>query len=228
MNPVLTAPEQAPPAPPPPRPGFFAVAWATFLGYLGTVVLAFPLVIALGLEAGWTRGSVGFGHRGAFYRYDGWSWAAEACLGVLAVAVTAAIVGSVLRSRTGWEVPYGWTFLILFATGYAPVLGADPALRRDRIVSLALAAFLLRWRARPSGAEPLTPLGRGAEALRRAVAIAWPWLGPLMAAYVLGYAATHPLRFDATSAPAESASSSTSRASSCDTRSGSRTPAAPP
>jgi hypothetical protein len=106
MNPIVTAPEQAPPAPPP-RPGFFAVAWSTFLGYLLTVVLAFPLIF-LASEAGLglTDRSDSM-ERGVFYRYDGWSWAAEACLGLLAVTVTAAIVGSVVRSRTGWEVPYG-------------------------------------------------------------------------------------------------------------------------
>jgi hypothetical protein len=197
MSPIVTAPEQAPPAPPPPRPGFFAVAWATFLGYLGTVLLAFPLVIALsfaGLDLGDRSGSV---TRGVFYRYDGWSWAAEACLGVLAVAVTAAIVGSVLRSRTGWEVPFGGTFLILFATGYAPVLALTPLYGATGVVSLALAAFLLRWRARPSGAEPLTALGEVPRRFRRKVAIAVAVAGPLMVAYVLGYAATHPLRFDA-------------------------------
>jgi hypothetical protein len=197
MSPVLTAPEQAPPAPPPPRPGFFAVAWATFLGYLLTVVLAIPLIF-LAAEAGLDlmdrSDSI---ERGAFYRYDGWSWAAEACLGLLAVSVTAAIVGSVVRSRTSWEVPYAWTVLILFATGYAPVLALTPLYGATGIVSLALAAILLRWRARPSGAEPLTPLGEVPRRFRRPVAIAVAVLGPLMAAYVLGYAATHPLRFDA-------------------------------
>jgi hypothetical protein len=201
MSPVLTAPEQAPPAPPPPRPGFFAVAWATFLGYLGTVLLAFPLAIAAwfaGLDLGDRSDSVA---RGVFYRYDGWSWAAEACLGLLAVAVTAAIVGSVLRARTAWEVPYGWTFLILLGTGYAPVLALTPLYGATGLLSLAFAAILLRWRARPSGAEPTTPLGEVPRRYRRAVAIGVALAGPLMAAYVLAYAATHPLRFDARSAP---------------------------
>jgi hypothetical protein len=197
MSPVLTAPEHAPPAPAPPRPGFFAVGWATFLGYLLTIVLAIPLIF-LGAEAGLDlmnrSDSI---ERGAFYRYDGWSWAADACLGLLAVSVTAAIVGSVLRSRTSWEVPYGWTFLILLATGYAPVLALTPLYGATGIVSLALATILLRWRARPSGAEPVTPLGEVPRRFRRPVAIAVALLGPLMAAYVLGYAATHPLRFDA-------------------------------
>jgi hypothetical protein len=66
------------------------------------------------------------------------------------------------------------------------------------VVSLAFAAILLRWRARPSGAEPRTPLGEVPRRFRRPVAIAVAVGGPLMAAYVLGYAATHPLRFDAT------------------------------
>jgi hypothetical protein len=172
MSPILTAPEQAPPTAPPPRPGFFAVAWATFLGYLWTVLLALPLAIAAwfaGLDLGDRSDSVS---RGVFYRYDGWSWAAEACLGLMAVAVTAAIVGSVLRARTAWEVPYGWTFLILFGTGYAPVLALTPLYGATGLLSLALAAILLRWRARPSGAEPTTPLGQVPRRYRRAVAIA--------------------------------------------------------
>jgi hypothetical protein len=65
------------------------------------------------------------------------------------------------------------------------------------VVSLALAAILLRWRARPSGAEPVTPLGEVPMRFRRPVAISVALAAPLMAAYVLGYAATHPLRFDA-------------------------------
>jgi hypothetical protein len=197
MSPLVTAPPEAPPAPAPPRPGFFAVAWATLLGYVATALLGIPLALLAG-EAGLDlmdrSDSV---ERGVFYRFDGWSWAAEACLGLLAVSLTAAIVGSVLRSRTSWEVPYGWTFLILLVTGYAPVLALTPLYGATGVVSLALAAILLRWRARPSGAEPLTPLGEVPRRLRRPVAIAVAVLGPLMAAYVLGYAATHPLRFDA-------------------------------
>jgi hypothetical protein len=55
----------------------------------------------------------------------------------------------------------------------------------------------VRWRARPSGAEPTTFLGEVPRRYRRAVAVAIAVAGPLMAAYVLGYAATHPVRFDA-------------------------------
>jgi hypothetical protein len=197
MNPIVTALPEAPPTPPPPRPGFFAVAWATFLGYALTVLLAIPVILlaaGAGLDLIDRSGSVA---RGAFYRYDGWSWAAEACLGLLAVSVTAAIVGSVLRARTAWEVPYGWTFLILLATGYAPVLALTPLYGATGVVSLVLAALLLRWRARPSGAEPTTPLGEVPRRFRRPVAIAVVVAAPLMVAYVLGYAATHPLRFDA-------------------------------
>jgi hypothetical protein len=184
MSPMATAPVWAPPE----RPGYLTVTWATFLGYFYTLLLAFPLVLAgsfAGLDLMDRWDSVG---RGVFYRYDGWSWAAEACLGLLAVGITAAIVGRVLRSRTRWEVPYGTTFLILLVTGYAPVLALTPLYGATGIVSLAFASILLRWRAQPSGAEPMT--------LRRPVAIAVALAGPLMAAYVLAYAATHPLRFD--------------------------------
>ena len=51
MSPVLTAPVEAPPSPPE-RPGYFAVAWATFLGYLFTVILALPLVLAAHVRRG--------------------------------------------------------------------------------------------------------------------------------------------------------------------------------
>jgi hypothetical protein len=47
MSPIATAPAQAPPAPPR-RPGFLSVAWATFLGYCLTVLLAIPLIFVAG------------------------------------------------------------------------------------------------------------------------------------------------------------------------------------
>jgi hypothetical protein len=141
-----------------------------------------------------TSGSIG---RGAFYRYDAWSWAAEASVGLLAVGATALMVGNQLRTRTGWEVSFGETFLILLLTGYAPLLALTPLYGATAVVSLALAAILLRWRAAPSGAEPRTALGQLPQRFRRPVAIAIAVGVPLVAAYVLGYAATHPLRFDA-------------------------------
>ena len=198
MSPVLTAPVEAPPAPPE-RPGYFAVAWATFLGYFFTVVLALPLMFAAflaGLDFQDVTDSVG---RGAFYRYDLWSWGAEACVGLLAVGLTALMVGHQLRTRTGWEVPFGLTFLTLLITGYAPVLALTPLYGATGLASLALAAFVLRRRAEPSGAEPRTALGQVPPRLRRPVAIAVALGAPLMGAYVLGYATTHPLRFDADS-----------------------------
>ena len=196
MSPVLTAPVEAPPSPPE-RPGYFAVAWATFLGYLFTVILALPLVLAAtfaGVDLFDITNSVG---RGAFYLYDPWSWAAEACVGLLAVGLTALMVGHQLRTRTGWEVPFGFAFLTLLITGYAPVLALTPLYGATGLVSLALAAFVLRRRAAPSGAEPRTALGQVPARFRRPVAIALAVGVPLMVAYVFAYAATHPLRFDA-------------------------------
>ena len=196
MSPVLTAPVEAPPSPPE-RPGYFAVAWATFLGYLFTVILAFPLVLAatfVGVDFLDMTDSVG---RGVFYRYDLWSWAAEASVALLAVGLTALMVGHQLRTRTGWEVTFGAVFLTLLITGYAPVLALTPLYGAAGVVSLALAAFILRRRAAPSGAEPRTVLGQVPPRFRRPVATAVAVAVPLMVAYVLGYAATHPLRFDA-------------------------------
>jgi hypothetical protein len=198
MSPVLTAPVEAP-ASPPERPGFFAVAWATFLGYFFTLVVALPVVLAasyVGVSFNDLGDSVG---RGVFYRYDLWSWAAEACVGLLAVGLTALIVGHQLRTRTGWEVTFGDAFLTLLITGYAPVLALTPLYGAAGVVSLGLAAFILRRRAAPSGAEPRTVLGQVPPRFRRPVAIAVAIAVPLMVAYVLGYAATHPLRFDAQS-----------------------------
>ena len=198
MSPVLTAPVEAPPSPPE-RPGYFAVAWATFLGYFYTVLIALPLVLAasyVGVSFNDVTDSVG---RGVFYRYDLWSWAAEACVGLLAVGLTALMVGHQLRTRTGWEVTFGAAFLTLLITGYAPVLALTPLYGATGFVSLALAAFILRRRAAPSGAEPRTVLGQVPLRFRRPVAIAVAVAVPLMVAYVLGYAATHPLRFDAQS-----------------------------
>ena len=196
MSPVLTAPVEAPPSPPE-RPGYFAVAGATFLGYLFTIILALPLVLAatyVGVDLLDITNSIG---RGAFYTYDAWSWAAEACVGLLAVGLTALMVGNQLRTRTGWEVPFGFAFLTLLVTGYAPVLALTPLYGVTGFVSLAIAAFVLRRRAEPSGAEPMTVLGQVPRRFRRPVAISLAVGVPLTVAYVFGYAATHPLRFDA-------------------------------
>jgi len=201
MSPMVTAPVDAPSAPPE-RPGYMAVAWATFIGYLWTVILALPLVFAaafVGLNVYDISGSVG---RGVFYRYDAWSWGAEACVGLIAVGGTALMVGQQLRTRTGWEVPFGVIFLTLLITGYAPVLALTPLYGATAVVSLALAAIVLRWRAAPSGAEPMTALGQVPARFRRPVAIALAVGAPLMAVYALGYGATHPLRFDADSTAA--------------------------
>lgn len=119
MAPTVVAPVEAPPAPPE-RPGYLSVAWATFLGYLFTVFLLFAvaiLALVAGLALNDTSDSVG---RGLFYRYDVWSWGAEACVGVLVVGVTSLMVGSQLHHRTGWEVPFGTTFMTLLLAGYAP------------------------------------------------------------------------------------------------------------
>jgi hypothetical protein len=195
MSPVLTTSVEAPPAPPQ-RPGFFAVAWATFLGYLFTVFLAFPVMgaaVLAGLPVLDARDSV---DRGLFYRYDAWSWGAEACVGLLAVGFTSLMVGHQLRTRTKWEVSFGVTFATLLLTGYAPLLAVTPLYGATAFASLVLAAFVLRRRAQPSGAEPTTPLGQVPRRYRRPVAIALAVGVPLMAVYVLGYAVTHPLRFD--------------------------------
>jgi hypothetical protein len=198
MSPAAIAPVEAPPAPLE-RPGYLKVARATFLGYLFTVVLALPLMVAgffAGLDFLDSTDSVG---RGVFYRYDPWSWTAEACVGLLAVGLTALMVGRQLRTRTGWEVSFAAAFLTLLITGYAPVLALTPLYGATGLVSLALAAFVLRRRAAPSGAEPTTVLGQVPRRFRRPVAVAVAVGVPLMAVYVLGYAATHPLRFDARS-----------------------------
>jgi hypothetical protein len=196
MSPTaVTPPVEAPPAPPE-RPGFFAVAWATFLGYFYAavllLVLGFILVLA-GVGIVDIGGSAG---RGLFYRYDVWSWAAEACAAILITGFTALLVGSSLSSRTRWEVPFGTTFATLLLTGYAPALALTPLYGATAVVSLVLAALVLRWRARPSGAEPMTPLGQVPRHLRRTVAIGLGIAVPLMGAYAVGYALTHPLRFD--------------------------------
>ena len=161
MSPTAVAPVEAPPAPPE-RPGFFSVAVATFLGYLITALLG--VLVALGaFFAGvplWIGPSSG--GRGLFYHYDVWSWGAEACVAIIVLAVTAGMVGGYLRERTGWEVGFGTIFLTLFLTGYAPALALTPLYGATGLVSLLLAAYLLRRLARPSGAEPRTILGPGA------------------------------------------------------------------
>jgi hypothetical protein len=196
MSPAAVVPSvEAPPAPPE-RPGFFAVAWATFLGYFvaAIVLLAVGIVLLFAgvgvVDVGGTAG------RGLFYRYDLWSWAAEVCAAMFIVGLTTVLVDAFLMSHTRWEVPFGTVFLTLLATGYAPALALTPLYGATAVVSLVLAALVLRWRARPSGAEPMTPLGQVPRRFRRTVAIGVAIAVPLMAAYVVGYALTHPLRYD--------------------------------
>ena len=195
MSPTAVAPVEAPPSPPE-RPGFFSVAWATFLGYLTTALVGLVVVLGSLLAGVPLWGGPTSPGRGLFYRYDVWSWGAEACVAIIVLAVTAAMVGAQLRARTGWEVGFGTIVLTLFLTGYAPALAITPLYGATGIVSLLLAAFVLRRLARPSGAEPRTLLGQLPPRLRRPVAIAVLAGVPLMCAYVLGYAATHPLRDD--------------------------------
>ncbi len=190
---AVVPPVEAPPAPPE-RPSFLAVAWATFLGYLVTAVLALAIGM-VGLLAGgplWKDAQAP--GRGLFYAYDVWSWAAEACAGLLILSVTAVIVGSSLRERTGWEVGFGTIFLTLFATGYAPALAITPLYGATGLVSLLLAALVLRRLARPSGAEPRTALQQVPARWRRPIAIGVAIAVPVMALYTVGYAVTHPLR----------------------------------
>jgi hypothetical protein len=184
---------------PPPRPSLWGVGWATFLGYLLTVLCGLPLVLLLvGVGVGIDPSGDG---RGVFHAYDVWSWLAEACVGLLATFVTAFFVGDSLRRRTGWEVPFSFTFVTLLLTGYAPLLALTPLYGATAPVSLAAATLLLRWRAAPAGSEPLKMLGAVPRRYRRGVVIAIALAGPLMFAYVLAYGATHPLHPSDTGAP---------------------------
>jgi hypothetical protein len=196
MSPTAVVPPvEAPPAPPE-RPAFFAVAWSTLLGYFTAAVLLLVLGLLLMLAGVGIVDVGGTAGRGLFYRYDLWSWAAEACAAILITGLTALLVGNFLSSRTRWEVPFGTTFATLLVTGYAPALALTPLYGATAVVSLVLAALVLRWRARPSGAEPMTPLGQVPRRLRRTVAIGLGIAVPLMGTYVVGYTLTHPLRFD--------------------------------
>lgn len=97
--------------------------------------------------------------------------------------------------RTGWEVPLSFTFVTLLLTGYAPALALTPFYWAAAPVSLAAAALVLRWRSEPSGAEPRKALGAVPRRYRRLVAIGLAVAGPLTFAYVLAFAATHPVRW---------------------------------
>jgi hypothetical protein len=192
MSPTLTEPAGIGISPPP-RPGFLLVAWSTFLGYVITVLVSLPLLLLLGYAGLELFGAESAGGRGVFYRYDVWSWLAEACIGLLATFITALMVGRQLRQQTAWEVPFGFTFATLLVTGYAPALALTPFYAVTAPVSLVVAALILRWRCEPSGAEPRTALGGVPRRFRRAVAIGVAVVGPLMFAYVLAYAALHPV-----------------------------------
>ena len=175
---------------PPPRPSVWRVGWATFVGYVITLVIGLPIVIgmaSLGIAVFNDPG------RGIFLRYDVWSWLAEACVGLLATGLTAFVVRDSLHQRTGWEVPFWFTFATLLLTGYAPLLALTPLYGATAPVSLAAATLILRWRAEPAGAEPRKWLGGVPRRYRRRVAIALAVGVPLMLGYVLAYGATHPL-----------------------------------
>lgn len=179
---------------PPARPSVWRVGWAAFVGYVFTVVVGLPFAIALEEIGVDVIGSDTAG-RGVFHPYDVWSWLAEGSLGLLATFVTALMVGWRLRERTGWEVPFGFTFVTLLLTGYAPLLTLTPFYWAAAPVSLVAATLVLRWRSEPAGAEPLKALGAVPRRYRRAVVIGLALAGPLMFGYVLAYGTTHPLRW---------------------------------
>jgi hypothetical protein len=178
---------------PPERPSVWRVGWATFIGYVITIVIGLPIVLAMASLGIAVFNGPG---RGIFLRYDVWSWLAEACVGLIATGVTAFVVRDSLHQRTGWEVPFGFTFVTLLLTGYAPLLALTPLYGATAPVSLAAAALILRWRAEPAGAEPRKWLGGVPRRHRRRVAIGLAVGVPLMLGYVLAYGATHPLHPD--------------------------------
>src|SRR5215217_2338860 len=149
MSPTLTE-QRGTGISPPLRPSVWLV------GYLFTLVIGLPIALVLGYLG--TNLWDGAG-RGVFVRYDVWSWLAEACFGVLATGVTAIAVRDSLHYRTGWEVPFGFAFVTLLLTGYAPLLAVTPLYGATAPVSLAAATLILRWRAEPAGAEPRKWLG---------------------------------------------------------------------
>jgi hypothetical protein len=191
---------EAPPAgvelKPPVRPGLLRVGWATFSGYVWALVFLVPVGIAayfLGIDA---LGLSDSGGRGVFYRFDVWSYLAEACVGVFVTAVTAYLVRYQLHRITGWEVSYGFAFAVILITGYAPAAALTPLYGATALISLAIATVLLRWRCEPAGAEPMALLSAIPQRHRRRVAIAIACAVPAMALYALAYGATHPLRWD--------------------------------
>jgi hypothetical protein len=193
LSPVLTGEPAAPPVPPP-KPGWFAVAWATFLGYLVAGVIGLIGLVSFA-AAGITLGETELQGRGLFVRYDAWSWLAEASVGLIAVGLTTLTVGFFIR-QLRWEVGFGFTFLTLLVTGYAPAVALTPMHWAAAPVSLAVATFALRWRMRPSGLEPRTALQQVPAPHRRRVAIAVAIGVPAMALYAIGYSVTHPITLD--------------------------------
>jgi hypothetical protein len=172
------------------------VAWATFSGYVWALVLLIPVAIGVHfLGIGVWPGSDSL-DRGVFYRADAWSFLAEACVGILITAVTALLVRSELRRQTDWEVPIGFTFVILFLTGYAPAAALTPLYGATAVVSLIVATIVLRWRAEPAGAEPMPILGAVPRRHRRGVAMAALVAAPAMVLYVLAYGVTHPIHWN--------------------------------
>jgi hypothetical protein len=177
---------------PPVKPSVWKVGWATLVGYFLTVVLGLPIAFALLYIGVDVYGNDTTG-RGVFHAHDVWGWLAEGSLGLLATWATAVLVGTSLRDRTGWEVPFGFTFLTLLVTGYAPLLALTPFYWATAPVSLVAATLILRLRCEPCGAEPRGALAAVPRRHRRAVAIGLAVGGPLLFAYVLAYGSLHPL-----------------------------------
>jgi hypothetical protein len=196
MSPTLTE-ERGTGISPPLRPSVWRVGWATFVGYLFTLVVGLPVAVLLGYLGINVWEGAG---RGVFVRYDVWSWLAEACFALVATGVTSLFVRDSLHHRTGWEVPFGLTFVSLLLTGYVPLLAITPLYGATAPVSLAAATLILRWRAEPAGAEPRKWLGGVPRRYRRRVSIGLAVGVPLMVGYALAYAATHPLHTSAYSA----------------------------
>jgi hypothetical protein len=160
------------------------------------LVLLFPVGIVaylLGIDALGLADSDG---RGAFYRFDVWSYAAEACVGVFVTAVTAYFVRSQLIRITKWEVSYRFAFAVILVTGYAPAAALTPLYGATGLASLAVTALALRWRCEPAGGEPMALLSWVPSPHRRRVAIGLAIAVPALACYALAYGATHPLRWD--------------------------------
>lgn len=176
------------------KPGFLRIAWAVFLGYVGTAVFAGALALALLLlglvGSSSTAGADPDGLLGwPYWRTGWWSALANTTVNLGLVAVAAFCVRRAVADRTGRHVRLSAVAATLLVTGYVPIAAFDGLLQLSGVVALLATALLVRWFG-VDGTERSPVPRRRCPAVIAAVALSTAGLAATAA-----YGLTHPLWF---------------------------------